>query len=187
MSFCSLLVVLVWFGIFTYGIREESTWSRKSDDVANKITKALFDNLHERYGLMSAGAGGTVRDTICKLFLGFDFYQLKTSDSARKLIIDIVDTCLREMNSHPEWAPYFTEYPIGVNTLEIQIWIHKPDQSQFPIGTVRYILMEDGKWQYKIVYPEGASYDITSKTSPKETYEEATDILYAQGRESITK
>jgi len=181
--FFILLTVLLYFGVLTYGTTWEDTWSRKSDDTANKITKVLFDKLHKKYDLVGIGTGGAVRDTIHQLLLSFQLYQQVPPEETRELIIDIIDTCLNKINSYPGWAYYFTDYPVKVDTLKIQVWIHKPDYSSFDIGTVSYVTMNEGKWYYALVVPEGvAEFD-----SPEETYEEAANILSAQRREPITK
>jgi len=129
------------------------------------------------------GTGGGITDTIRILSTGFQLYQLTTIEEARELIVNVVNTCLEEINTHPEWTPYFMEYPISVNTLEIQIWIHRSDYSSFSIGTVRYLSMRNGKWHYALMIPE----ESVDEYSPNETYEEAMTILYAQGREPITQ
>ncbi|MBM3198220.1 MAG: hypothetical protein FJZ58_03080 [Chlamydiae bacterium] len=180
-----LLIVLILFGLVYY--QGVETWSDKSERVSNEVTKVLAKKLYDKYDLIIVGTGGGITDTIRNLFLGFQFHQPTTAEEARELIVNVTNVCLQEINSHPEWLSYFTEYPVTVNNIELSIYIHRADYSDFALGAVRYVLMNEGKWCYRVVCPEGAPYDITSKTSPKETYEEAMTILYAQGEGPITQ
>ena len=110
--------------------------------------------------------------------LGFNYYHEVNLEEARELIVYVVSTCLSEINTHTEWSPYFSEYPVTAKTLGIDIFIKKPDQTRFSLEAINCVSALKGILEYEIILPDMGPI----QTVHKETYKEALAIVCSQGK-----
>ena len=168
-----VIVAVVVFAFFYSTSRIEEEWADKSDRVSNTITRELADKLYNERELLLIGTGGGIRDTVHKLNLGFNYYHEVSLEEARELIVYVVSTCLSEINTHTEWSPYFSEYPVTAKTLDISIYVKKSDQTRFSLEAINGISAIEGAVEYKIILPGIAPI----QTIHEETCQEALAIV----------
>ena len=112
--------------------------------------------------------------------LGFYYYHELSLEEARELIVYVVSTCLSEINTHPEWVPYFSEYPVTEKTLDIDVFIEDSGEIKIPHDAINCVSATEGVVKYQIILPGIAPI----QTVHKETYQEALSIVCSQGKEA---
>lgn len=146
--------------------------------LINEIRGNVAVQLKEKYDLYPGGFGGQAMDQVEMLALAFDYYQPLEIEDARELLIAAVQEFLSAVNADERIRPYLANYPFEAGNVEIAIYVHKPDFSDFGPDKLCVIAAERGNLEYKI---PGKPF---SKTIHEETYKE---VMKKRNAEAATK
>lgn len=166
----SLLAVLVISGCDSSHIHYPP--SRK-ESLANQVTNEAFVQLKKEKKLHPFGMGGQMMDQIKKLTWAFLYYEELNIEDARRLLIESGDVILGIVNRNDEIIPYLQNYPFKPENVQIEIYLKKPDGSDFSHDKLCVITMRRGVLDYSATNPE------TDRllTVLEESYEEAVAKL----------
>lgn len=146
------------------------------EKVADRITARTAKKLEKEKHLYLIGTGGGMMYDVRKMSMDFQFYHELDLKESRKLLVDVVEEYLREINNSEKIRPYLHNYPFTVKNIEIGIWIYNPDKTDLPPEKISYISALDGVIDYYGEY-SGPPF---RKVIHEETYEEALKALQAQ-------
>ena len=169
--------------VFFWFFREKPiTWSNKSEYICHQIDRKIAQKICKEKNVSWTGVGGSIQDTIRKQMLAFALPRPISFDEGRQLVLEMVEIFVKEANSHPEWVPYYTEYPIAEHTPNIEIFIRNPNYAPLPEGALSAIWIKDATLIYFTAIPKIQPHDPASDIAWEETYEEALAIACSQGR-----
>lgn len=104
--------------------------------------------LIEKYGFRPTGSGGALRVDVKSLSLSFEVDGRRTTEEARRLILDAVDVMVREMNSNESDSQYLNIYPATHEQVSVMVafadgmggYFWEPDicMVSYSYGTVTY-------------------------------------------------
>jgi hypothetical protein len=101
----------------------------KKEKYADQVLKKASQKIHEQYGLIPIGSGGSMRKNISMLSLSFQLHKKITLAEARKILLDACQVFLTEINKNPSIHPYLSTYPFSENNLEVRIFFYDENTS----------------------------------------------------------
>jgi hypothetical protein len=143
------------------------------EKIADKITAITAKEIDKKLGLKCIGTGGGMMYDVESLFMAFVSKKPFEIDSGRKLIVECIQTYLKNVNSSEKIRPFLHNYPFDIRNIKISI--HGPstleDSKYISLVTIR------GK---KISYEKDMGEDKLLETLFEETFEEALKIVEAE-------
>jgi len=135
-------------------------------------TLVLFAKHMKGKGLRAAGIGGgcTVEKKINLMGVTFDYNKVMSIDEARELIVECSNELLRMVNSDPNAAQYFENFPIKENILEVAV-IGKSSESI--TGNIKFVFTNDGR----IIYIADDESRMPKPVIHQESFAEAQEIV----------
>ena len=141
--------------------------------LSNEIMKKVANQVNNETGLIPCGTGGQAMDEIKMLALAFDCHEQLNIDSARKLLITVLEKFKSEINSDSRIRQYLTNYPFEPKNIEIRIFIKNKNRSNLGKNKLCIISAINGILEYEIYTPDGFNLE----TIHEESYEEAIQKL----------
>jgi len=151
-----------------------TSWPAYSGCVSHEIISYVYKNLRKHQRLELIGTGGGINHTIECLCMGFQIRQAVTTEEARAYLVKIMEFCIANVHDHPEWLPYFAEYPITSSSFEIDLHFLDRKGHRLPLGCVNYVNSSNSRLLYDKVSEKWTPFFL------KETYEEAKAIVEAE-------
>jgi len=150
--------------------------SRSSRDKwSDKILVAFAKNMKGK-GLSAAGIGGgcTLQNKINLMSVTFDYEKVMTLEEARELIVECSNELLRMVNSDPEAAQYFENFPIEVDILGVGI-IGKTSESEN--DNIKFVFTKNDRIVFII---DDGKKGGTKPNDYEESFAEAQEIIALQ-------
>lgn len=143
--------------------------STEKQRLANEVRLKTAILLKQNANLCPCGTMGQMLNKI--EILGLSFYYYKSIDivEGRKILINAVDTMIREINEEKKIHPFLSQYPFTEWNVDIKIFLWNPDGTDVPLGSLCLVEANEGNLYYKVHHPQ--TQKLT--TFYKETYEEA--------------
>jgi hypothetical protein len=143
------------------------------EEMADKITYATAKKLRSEKNLRLIGTGGGMMHSIRMMAMSFVFKHEITIEEGRELLVAAVSEYVAAVNANEKIRPFLANYPFEPKNVEIQIFIHNPDNSCMPHGKICVIGAIDGILDYDI---RDSETDLL-KEIYRETYEEALQAM----------
>lgn len=133
----------------------------------------FIEQIREKYGLKYLGSGGGLEPKVCALVIDLEYcnQHILSKNELRKLLVDLTELYLQEINRNSELLPYLEVYPFTPNDVWIGVSLYsaKRKMNLFPdytaasscYGRLRFLSNDE-------FTPIG-----THKVVEEETYEEA--------------
>jgi hypothetical protein len=162
-SFFYILII----SFFTLSCSDHKNQTVNYEKIADKITIETAKNLKEEKNLFLIGIGGRMMHDIQMMGMSFNYYQKVDLSSARKLLVEAVETYLSNINNNQNIKPFLHEYPFTAKNVEVRIFIYEPDRSELPPEDIYRISSRNGILRY---------YNRLDRDNPicKQTFEEAS-------------
>ena len=137
-------------------------------------TLVLFAKHMKGKGLRAAGIGGgcTVEKKINLMGVTFDYNKVMSIDEARELIVECSNELLRMVNSDPNAAQYFENFPIKEEIISISILGKVPETTQ---NFISLVYINKSFVKYRTDDPEGKILPFVPVH--EETFLEAQEIV----------
>lgn len=90
-------------------------------DTLAGMTRVYAQKMRREYRLFWAASRGLEKSPIDRIFLAFDFYQVRTVQEIRKLLVILVESYLETINASP--TPELGHYPFTADDIDIEIHI----------------------------------------------------------------
>ncbi len=167
------IVIIFLFCANIYG-GDVSVYS-KHEVIADRLTGDVAKELSKLYNIKAIGFGGMMHEDVEEMALSFYCYREMSRDEYRKLIIDCSEYYLNKINSSEDLRPHLHNVPFDANNIHLCIYVFSKDRNRFNVGQLSSISVVKGKVRYTIRETE-----FTVKTTHKESYEEALQIVREQ-------
>ncbi len=151
----------------------------KSEDyekIANTITFQTASAIKDEKDLHLIGVSGGMMDNIKMMGMGFECKTTADIKTARKLLLDIVNRYLININGNNKIKPYLHNYPFTANNVDVKIFFRDLDKLKTE-SDIDIASANEGTIYYYKDWPE--KYDL--KILHEETYEEAMQALKSEG------
>lgn len=155
-----VLIFVILFGGFAL-FHPLPDYERIANGITDATAKSLESKIDDFYLI---GTGGRMMHNIQMMEMSFVYYHEVDIQTARELLIYVINTYLKAINENKEVRPYLHEYPFTPKNVEIHIWIYEPDRSKVPRGKIEYVSAMNGLLKY---------YEESTEAIYKETFEEA--------------
>src|ERR1700733_3214981 len=109
------------------------------EKIADQITIQTAKKLREEKKLHLIGTGGGMMDDVEMMAMSFTYYQELDLPSARKLLTYALNEYLAAINSSVKIRPYLHEFPFTARSIEIVIFIYKPDRTKLSYDKIQCI------------------------------------------------
>lgn len=169
----ALALILFFYGKYYF---DENS---QADRLSNKLIDRVGSRLEKKYHLsMSAIGGGGDSKGLRLLNISFDHQgEPFTRDEARKLIVNLTQEFLKEINNDENLRPYLVSFPFTPSNLHIAVIFFDSNRNfifdPFPI----IVSASNGKIGYFTKSPENLFQD---KSKVYELYEEALAIVNSE-------
>lgn len=166
------LPVLLFFNFFSFFPAHELPYE---EQLVNQLLATAGKKLAEKYHLRICGTGaGMPGGNIHTFILAFQKLSPTSIDEARKLIIQISEDFLVDINEQTELKPYYTVYPFTNKNIEITIYMYDEFGYELFAPAISIAGLFQGAIDYSVV-----DSDNPLKLLPvyKESYEEAFRIV----------
>ena len=150
------------------------------------VHRAIYNVAHEmekRHQLYYAGmseAGDMQHYT--EVGMSFDVFRPLTKNEGRKMLLEIAQALLFELNSNLELEPYMKPYPFAIDNIELVIFTFKHDKTETYHPDIATFSLERGTIRYVTDIPE---LKYQHHTEESESFEEAEKIVHSQQADSI--
>jgi len=133
---------------------------------AHKITAETAKKLQTEKKLYLIGTGGQMMHDIQMMAMDFNYYQEVDLNTARELLMYVVNEYLAAINNNTEVRPYLHEYPFTAKNIETTIFIYGPNRRDLPQEKICRVKCIKGRFDY---------YNGLDDYNPiyRETYDEA--------------
>ena len=160
--------------LFLVGCNFEPEEPRKlsKDEAADAALHRAAHRLKIEKNLVPCGDGARMMGQIEMLALAFDYFQPLDIETARPLLINSVNTFLKEINNDESIKPYLLHYPFDPKNTEIAIYFYTSNYKEVPNGDLCIAAFRQGKCIYKI-----HNSDDRLQTILEETYDDAVTKL----------
>ncbi len=118
--------------------------------LANQQMHAFVKEMFREKQLYVSGAGGSLMDDIKLLDIDFTSYdnQRLSVAEARKLIVEITEKFIDEINHNEKIRPYLSKFPVDCNNVVLAISFYENPHKRIPDEFVGRLLQEDGMIYY---------------------------------------
>ena len=142
-------------------------------ELAHEITENTAKELKAQKHLYLVGTGGQMMNDIQMMAMSFYYYQEVNLQTARELIIYVINQYLSAINNNKEIRSYLHEYPFTAKNVEIRIWVYNPDRSELPLDKIYCIECINGRLEY---------YTRSNRRQAiyEETYEQASRAISSE-------
>lgn len=137
--------------------------------LADEVRLQTLVQLRDEYHLIPYGIGGGMVDEIHCLALSFIYYKKLDIEEGRELLMAAAKVFLNNINNNESIRKYLNYYPFKPRSIELRIFLQKPDGSEWDSGTLCIIKVVGGKVEYEI------DQDRRLITIYKESFEEAAE------------
>jgi hypothetical protein len=144
--------------------------------LANQQMHSFVKEMFKEKQLYVSGAGGSMMNDIKKLSIDFDSYdnQKLSVAEARKLIVEITEKFIDEINCNEKIRPYLSKFPVDCNNVLLAISFFEKPHIRVPDEFVGLLRQKDGMIYY-------AYYDAKEHRFKnggyRERYEDALRIV----------
>jgi hypothetical protein len=154
--------------------------------VVYEINSKFIGKMKKKHSLFIAGEGGGMPWDVKLIFLSFNLYHLVDIKEARKLIVDLVQEYLKEINTNKKIRPYLRNYPFTLANLRFVVFVFQKDGKIPPVGNIHCIVARKGLIDYELsVLPSDYAKDFP--LLKRETLEEAMQILEEDSKLSTSQ
>lgn len=170
MKICFLLFILI-LGVFLLGINQP----RIEAKLVGLTLKSSANLIKSKYDLIPSGSGVAMPGgPIKELFLAFDTHYILTKHEIRRLLIEINNEVMKEVNNNHQIQAYLLKRLFTIKDIHIVIYNHDQNGKRVydPEISVGQILQ--GNISYKTVSKENK---LKYKNEYEETYEEAMKLM----------
>jgi hypothetical protein len=178
MFLCSLFFSFSFYESLGFNLNELP----KADIIINTILDKTLMELRTKYPLSIIGVGGSQQDkketTITVSFL---LNQSLSKDECRKLIVDITEVLLKNINQNEDLQPYLYDVPFSYKNIKINVFLRHPDRSDINYPDISVFSLMKGIVGYDIDDPK-IRYRYSTEEEP---YEKALKIVQEQRSERI--
>src|SRR3990167_7317944 len=164
--------ILLLFGIHMNLQAEKST---SYLDMIQKINVQTAKEVKKELGLVAIGTGGALMYDVKMSAMSFQYYHEIDIEKGRELIVKVIEKYLKNINENKPIRPYLHQYPFEVDSIEIRMFISKPDGRDIPDGQLEYISCLHGIIEYNANGPKWKTITLKS-----ETFNEAVELLHAK-------
>lgn len=149
---------------------ELSTWGTPTKvKLADELLLRTLVQLRDEYKLVPYGTGGGMINEIHCLALSFLYYKELNIEEGRKLLITAAKIFLDNINNNEPIRKYLNHYPFQPRSIELRIFLRKPDRSKCDSDTLCIIAMIEGEIKYEVVHEDRLI------TVYRESFEEAAE------------
>lgn len=138
-----------------------------------KMQDKFFKIVHQKYGLASFGVGGNLQGNVKALALDFRYCgpSILSKEELRRLLVELTESYLQEINSNSELIPYLDVYPFTPENISIEIDLYTIEDKRFIYPNYTIAISDYGKIKF---FSDDEQTPIGShRIEEKETYEEA--------------
>jgi hypothetical protein len=161
---------------FLLSIRlEEKTYLTYETEVTRQFKNEVSKELH----LPCIAGGGSMRNDIECISLGFLSTKNMGIEEARNLEVELIERFLRVINNHKKIRPYLREYPFPPSRSRIMISFEPTEKNKDAVGSV-------SQARGRLFYRFHDNYGCESVPDFEEPYEEAYKLV-KMSRPEISK
>jgi hypothetical protein len=145
----------------------------EKENLSNAIIQEVVNQLKNEYELIPCGTGGQSTDQIKTITLAFISNKSLNIEKGREVLITAVESLVNEINANEAIRPYLSNYPFDSKNIEIRIFIHDRNVTDFGPEKLYAISELQGVLQYQ-------SRDPATKRPAiiyEETFEDALEKL----------
>jgi hypothetical protein len=125
------IVVFVFYFLLSRRL-EEKTYLTYETEVTRQFKNEVYKELH----LPCIAGGGSMRNDIECISLGFLSTKNMGIEEARNLEVELIERFLRIINNHQNIRPYLREYPFPVSRIDILISFQPAEYTKEALRTV---------------------------------------------------
>ncbi len=149
---------------------ELSAWATPPKvKLAHELRLRTLVQLRDEYNLIPYGIGGGMVEEIHCLALSFLYYKELNIEEGRKLLMTAAKIFLDNINNNEPIRKYLNHYPFQPRSIELRIFLKKPDGSECDPDALCIIKVVEGKIKYVI------DRDFRLITVYEESFEEAAE------------
>ncbi|CDR34241.1 hypothetical protein [Criblamydia sequanensis] len=150
--------------------------------ITGNIRKDFEAKILHTYGLKCIGSGGSLMYNVKKLSMEFQHKGILNKNELRKLLIELTDLFLEEINNNEEIRPYLENYPFTPKNIDITIYIRDSQNQRVFYPNLCVASSLYGKLLFHT--NDEANPIAPFYTTEEETYEEALEKLKQYNDES---
>src|SRR5262245_20330405 len=99
-----------------------------ADTILDKVLEKTIIELRKKYPLSMIGVGRGQKDKKkTEIDVSFMLNRFLSKDECRKLLIDITEELLKNINENKDLQPYLYYMPFPYRNLEIRVFLRNPD------------------------------------------------------------
>jgi len=167
--------IALFFTLFVYGffiLDEKPT----ADRLSNKLIAKFISRVEKKYSITaSAIGGGGNSEGLRLLTVGFDHRgEPFTKAQARKLIIDLSQDFLNDINNDLDLKPHLVTFPFSSSNIDICVIFYNTEGRSIFDPYIDTVSASNDKISYCTISPDN---EFQYKTKENEPYEEALAIV----------
>jgi hypothetical protein len=116
--------------------------------IASRIRTQTAHELEKRYNLKLTGFGGGQMDLVKSLSLSMNTHKPIKVNEARILIVNCLETFLKNINTNKIIRPYLIEYPFPERRIDFTIFVRLDETEQKKLNSLNYFSSHRGKLSY---------------------------------------
>lgn len=168
----NIVYVLISMLLFTGCVHRSAPHVALADQQMHSFVKEMFKDKQ----LYVSGAGGSLMEDIKQLGIDFTSYdnQRLSVAEARKLIVEITEKFIDEINRNEKIRPYLSKFPVDCNNVALAISFYEKPHKRIPDEFVGRLRQENGMVYYGYY---DAKEDRFKNEGYRERYEDALRIV----------
>jgi len=167
-------IILVFVGIIPMIGFADNCRKMSYDEISNNLMAKTSQHLEKKYRMKQIGFGKAGRKT---LSLSFQIRRPLEKKEARTILVDSVQEFFKDVNHDEKIRQYLDVYPFSAKNIEVLIFIHKPDGSNFYHPNLSVVSASEGEIVYSTDDPENEN---RYKSEETESFEDAVKILKSE-------
>jgi hypothetical protein len=154
----TMIALLLFSG--SYGEQTGPDYEGYADEIIDVFVREM-----EAEGFYCNGTGGSMPHEVEKIIVWFVTCQHPSLSEARDLELHAVNRLAELVNGHEKIRPFLTEFPFGLDRLQVAISFRQPNAELHADGSVTRVSSIKGKFYYD-AYDQQAEdiYQIASET-----------------------
>ena len=128
----------------------------------------------------SCEAGG--ENYYTKVGMHFQIFRPLTKNEGRKMLLEIAQVLLNELNLNSQLEPYLKPYPFNIDNIRLVLIAYYPDRTKVYHPDILTFSLSRGTIYYVTDIPE---LKYQHHTEESESFEEAEKIVHSQQADSI--
>ncbi len=139
----------------------------EEQSLINSVRKRTARRIEMKYKLNPIGTGAKALNKVKMLALAFESDRKIDIEEGRKLLVNVIEIFLEEINKDEKLRPYLANYPFNAGNVEIRIFMEPMNSKDLII-----VKAKEGEFSYKI-----RASEFEHQTVYSETYDEAVEKL----------